>query len=161
MEERSKNNHSVFDFFFLINENLRPRKEKCCWKDSCITRQEIRSERNISIVLEVGSRRDRDVTAWLIRAGGKERVCRYHLLFLITLMSLNVFVFIHQLKGYGGQPLKSGYVFFFSLLMFILSKSASSVCRSTLEAPAARLRLRRISTMKATVKHQPETRKNS
>lgn len=87
-------------------------KKSAAKKNSCITGQEIRSESNISIVLEVGSRRDRDVTARLIRAGGKERVRRYHLLFLITLMSLNVFVFIHQLKGCGGLPLKSGYVFF-------------------------------------------------
>lgn len=88
-------------------------KKRRRWKVSCITRQEIRSERNISIVLEAGSRRDRDVTARLIRAGGKERVRRYHLLFLITLMSLNVFVFIHQLKGCGGPAAKEWLRFFF------------------------------------------------
>lgn len=51
----------------------------------------------------------------LIRAGRKERVRRYHLLFLITLMSLNVFVFIHQLKGCGVAAIESLYFYTLSI----------------------------------------------
>lgn len=73
-------------------------------------------EANISILLKAASQYDRDVSGLLIRAGGIEHVRRYHLLFLITLMSLNVFVFIHQLKGFpdavGG--------FFLSFLIYVL-----------------------------------------
>lgn len=95
------------------------KKKKHFRKVKSITEKEIRFECNISIILKAGSGYDGDVTVWLIRADRKDHVHRYHLLFLIILMRLNVFVVIHQLKVCRVAAIES-------LPFYILSITTSS-----------------------------------